>query len=187
MRAARFLCSLSSRLVFGRRSQVNALFRLRRGVTLVEALVGLSLMGIVFGFLLSSVMWVRSSFRLLGQAEQYTRLGYLYSNFVKELTYAREVQLPLKVGRHYQPAQRLMFYDRHGDLNLIFLDEKKILTQYNMGKQQFRDIQLEVSRFEVKRPAMDRVEVTIELSIEKETFFVRHDIRLRNFYHYYED
>ncbi|MCJ8344234.1 prepilin-type N-terminal cleavage/methylation domain-containing protein, partial [bacterium] len=118
-----------------------------KGFTLIEVLIASLIMVGIFGFVAYGAIYIKDSFRLIAMSERYSRLHYVQNFLENELYLAKEIIYPQVSFNTSQEHYKILYVNKHGELNLVFLSDNGVLSHYNLSKKSFRDIQAAVNQF----------------------------------------
>lgn len=154
--------------------------RKAKGFTLIEVLVASLILTTIFGFMTYGIVYIKDSFALIAMSERYSRLHYVQNFLENELYLSKDVIYPSIGHNPNQKHHKILYSNKHGELNMVFLTEDGILSHYNLEKKSFRDIQSAVNSFHCKRKKNGNLELYVSLAINKEDLVIQYETSITN-------
>lgn len=154
--------------------------RKSKGFTLIEVLVASLILTGIFGFLSYGVIYIRDSFKLIAMSERYSRLHYVQNFLENELYLAKKIIYPSLKSNSLQKHYKILYVNKYGEMNMVFLSKNGTLSHYNMTKESFRDIQASVSHFSCIKKENGNLELLVSLKINKEQLVIQYETTITN-------
>jgi uncharacterized Rmd1/YagE family protein len=148
-----------------------------KAFTLIEVVIGSSLVLVVFSILMVLFKWGAQSMHLMGKSQFYSGLQYLSWHLRQEVQYGTEVISPVSNGI---PTHHLLFYNQDSELEYVFKDKHGVLVIYNFEKEQFKDITKHVKSFRAVRTEHSSVKLDIQFEQKDESFRWQNEISILN-------
>ncbi|MCO4783973.1 MAG: type II secretion system protein [Candidatus Cloacimonetes bacterium] len=151
-----------------------------KGFTLIEVLVASLILTTIFGFLTYGIVYIKDSFKLIAMSERYSRLHYVQNFLENELYLAKDLVYPSDTKNPNQEHYKILYVNKLGELNMVFLTEDGVLSHYNLQKKSFRDIQSSVDSFHCKRKSNGNLELYVSLAINQEKLVIQYETSITN-------
>lgn len=123
-----------------------------RGITVIETLIAILIMGIVMSLVFQAIQWTRRSFQVMGRTELYGQLKYTNLILQRRMQHATKFVSPtitIAEKNEARPGTQLVYLNQFNEIEVLFNTPTGLLTIYNTSRDEFIDLASNIKNLKV--------------------------------------